>query len=163
MMKTVFTLIAASLVTGASAQIDSTQQYFKSPYIPAFNIRKVPDSSIFTNSMLQKDKPTIVMFFDPDCKHCEDATKSFTAKIDKFKNVQILMVTIYEISRINKFCKDNKLGQHPNIIVTKDVTFDFAKYYQVHSLPDVYVYDKNGKLVNHYRQEIPVDEIAGLF
>lgn len=163
MKKTVLTLIIICLALSGFAQIDSTKQYFKSPYIPEFSIRKVPDSSIFTNKMLQKNKPVILMFFDPDCDHCQHATKNFTKEIKKFEDVQILMVTIYEMSKINKFRKDYKLAQYSNITVTKDVTFDLAKYYQVSSLPDVYVYDKNGKLMNHYKHDIPVDEIAGLF
>jgi len=163
MKKAVFTLIAVCMALGAFAQIDSTKQYFKIPYIPAFNIRKIPDSSSFTNTMLQKGKPVIIVFFDPDCDHCQHATKNFTEKIDKFKDVQIVMVTIYEFSRIKKFYKDYKLANFPNIILTRDALFDLPKYYQVSSLPDVYVYDKNGKLIKHYKQDIPVDEIAGLF
>jgi thioredoxin-related protein len=113
--------------------------------------------------MLQKGKPTILVFFDPDCDHCQEATKNFTAKIDRFKEVQILMVTIYDFSRIKKFCKDYKIASFPNITVTRDAVFDLPKFYQVSSIPDVYVYDKNGKLMRHYKKEIPVDEIAALF
>jgi thioredoxin-related protein len=163
MKKTVFTLITSCLVLSGFAQIDSTQQYFKSPYIPAFNIRKVPDSSSFTSNMLQKGKPTILVFFDPDCDHCQLATKNFTEKMDRFKDVQILMVTIYEFSKIKKFYTDYKLHKFPNIILTRDVAFDLPRFYQVSSLPDVYVYDKTGKLIRHYKQDIPVDEIAALF
>lgn len=151
------------MALGAFAQIDTTQQYFKSPYIPAFNIRKIPDSSSFTNKMLQKNKPTILIFFDPDCDHCQEATKNFTKKIDRFKDVQILMVTIYDFSRIKKFYKDYKLADYPNITLTRDAVFDLPKFYQVSSIPDVYVYDKSGKLIGHYKKDIPVDEIAALF
>lgn len=163
MKKAVFTFITVFMALGAIAQIDTSQKYFKSPFIPAFNIRKVPDSSSFTNNMLQKNKPTIIVFFDPDCDHCQEATKKFTSKIDRFKDVQILMVTIMQFDRTKKFYKDYNLANFPNIILTRDAVFDLPKFYQVHSIPDVYVYDKNGKLMKHYRKDIPVDEIAGLF
>lgn len=159
----VFTFIAVCMVLGAFAQIDSSKQYFKAPFIPAFNIRKIPDSSSFTNNMLQKGKPTILVFFDPDCDHCQHATKKITEKIDKLKDVQILMVTIYDFSRIKKFYKDYKLANYPNIILTRDAAFDLPKFYQVASLPDFYVYDKNGKLMKHYKQDIPIEELAALF
>jgi len=163
MKKTVFTFILFCLVTGAFAQIDSSQQYFKSPYIPAFNIRKIPDSSSFTNTMLQKNKATILVFFDPDCDHCQEATKNFIASIDRFKDVQLLMVTIYDFTRIKKFYKDFKIADYPNITVTRDAAFDLPRFYAVHSIPDVYVYDKSGKLMRHYKKDIPVGEIASLF
>lgn len=159
----VFTCIITCLALGTAAQIDTAQQYYKSPYIPAFNIRKVPDSSSFTNNMLQKGKPTILIFFDPDCDHCQEATKNFTKKIDRFKDVQILMVTIMQFDRTKKFYKDYKIAHFPNIILTRDTVFDLPKFYQVSSIPDVYVYDKNGKLMGHYKKDIPVDEIAALF
>lgn len=158
-----FSLIAICLASGAFAQVDTAQQYFKSPYIPAFNIRKIPDSSSFTNNMLQKGKPVILIFFDPDCDHCQHATKDFTSKIDRFKNVQLLMVTIYDFSRIKKFYNDYKIADFPNITLTRDAAFVLPKFYQVSSIPDVYVYDKNGKLMGHYKKDIPVDEIAALF
>lgn len=163
MKKIVFSIIAVCLFSGAFAQIDTSRQYFKSPYIPAFNIRKIPDSSSFTNDMLQKGKPVILVFFDPDCDHCQHATKDFTSKIDRFKDVQILMVTIYDFTRIKKFYKDYKIADFPNITLTRDAAFVLPKFYQVSSIPDVYVYDKNGKLIGHYKKDIPVDEIAALF
>jgi thioredoxin-related protein len=163
MKKAVFTFIAICMALGSLAQIDSSQQYFKKPFIPAFTIRKVPDSSIFTHTMLQKNKPTILVFFDPDCDHCQEATKGFTSKYERFKDVQILMVTIMPFDRTIKFYKDYKIADFPNIILTRDAIYDLPKFYQVHSVPDVYVYDKKGKLIRHFKKDIPVDEIAALF
>jgi thioredoxin-related protein len=163
MKKVVFSVIAICLACGAFAQIDTARQYFKSPYIPAFNIRKVPDSSSFTNTMLQKKKPTILIFFDPDCDHCQEATKKLTAKIDLLKGAQVLMVTVMDFKRTQKFYDTYKIADYPNITITRDAAFDLPRFYQVGSIPDIYVYDKNGKLLNHYMHTISVEEIEALF
>ncbi|MFM6925538.1 MAG: TlpA family protein disulfide reductase [Ferruginibacter sp.] len=163
MKKIVFSLMAVCFVSGAFAQVDTTQQYFKSPFIPAFNIRKVPDSSSFTNAMLEKKKPVILIFFDPDCDHCQEATKKLTAKMDLLKNAQVLMVTVMDFKRTQKFYIDYKIADYPNITVTRDAGFDLPRFYRVGSIPDIYVYNKNGKFLNHYMHTIPVDEIAALF
>ena len=163
MKKTVFTLIVTCLGFAALAQTDSSQMYFKVPTIPALNLIKMPDSSSFTNNQLQKNIPTVVIFFAPDCDHCQEATKNLTAKIDQLKNVQIVMVAGMEYSIVKKFYADYKLADYPNITVTRDPLFNLPKYYRVQSIPDVYVYDKKGKYLNHYKTVIPVELIAELF
>lgn len=160
MKKTVLTLIITCFSLAALAQIDTSQQYFKNPRIPAFNIRKVPDSSVFVYGMLEKNKPTIIVFFDPDCDHCQDATKNLTAKIDLLKDAQVLMVTIMDFNRTKKFYNDYKIADYPSITITRDGSFDLPRFYRVGSIPDVYVYDKKGKLLNHYKTKLPVEEIA---
>jgi thioredoxin-related protein len=163
MKKIVFSLLALCLVFNALAQTDSSQMYFKSPTIPAFNLIKIPDSSSFINAQLQNNKPTVLIFFAPDCDHCQEATKNLVAKIDQLKNVQIVMVAGMEYGIVKKFYADYKLADCANITVTRDPLFKLPQYYSVHSIPDVYVYDKKGKYLNHFKSKIPVEEIAALF
>lgn len=163
MKKTVFIFVATCITFGALAQIDTSQKYFKLPTIPSFSIIKVPDSSSFTNNQLQTNKPTILVFFDPDCDHCQLATKNITAKIDQLKDVQIIMVSIYDFGKMKKFYKDYKIAKYPNITLARDGIYDLVRFYNVSAIPDVYVYDKKGKLLNHFKKDIPVDEIIALF
>jgi thioredoxin-related protein len=162
MKKAFSTLIAICVVFNALAQTDTNQVYYKSKVIPAFSLAKMPDSSVFVNANLQKDVPTVLIFFAPDCDHCQNATKEMTAKMDKLKNAQILMVSWMDVSFINKFYADYKLANYPNITVTKDPAYKLLQYYTVHSIPDVFVYDKNGKYLDHFMSKIPVEEIAAL-
>lgn len=163
MKKIAFSFIVICLVFNVFAQTDSSQNYFKTPAIPAFNLAKIPDSTVFVNADLQKDKPTVLIFFAPDCDHCQHATKEMTEKMDLLKNVQIVMVSWMDVSFIKKFYADYKLADYPNITLAKDPAFNLLKYYGVHSIPDVFVYDKNGKYLSHFKTKIPVEEIAALF
>ena len=163
MKNAVFTLLVISFAFSAWAQTDTSQQYFKSPAIPAFNIRKVPDSSSFTNNLLQKDKPTVLIFFNPDCEHCQDATKKMVSKIDKLKDVQILMVSVLDYKLVKKFYEDYKIADYPNITMARDGKYELPRFYNIYSIPDVYVYDKKGKFLNHFKTTIPVEEITALF
>jgi thioredoxin-related protein len=162
MKKIVFALLTICLVFNAFAQTDSSQNYFKSPTISAFNLTKIPDSSSFTNNMLQKNTATVLVFFAPDCDHCQEETKKLTAKMGLFKNVQVLMVTWMEFSMVKKFYADYKLADYANITITRDPQYKFLQYYGVHSIPDIFVYDKNGHYMNHFKKTIPIEEIAAL-
>jgi thioredoxin-related protein len=163
MKKAVFSLIAICLVFNALAQTDSSQNYFKFPVIPAFNLIRIPDSTVFTNNQLQKNKPTLVIFFAPDCDHCQHATKNLVEKIDQLKDVQIVMVAGLDFDIVKQFYDEYKLATCPNITITRDPLFKLPQYYSVHSIPDVYVYDKKGKYMTHIKNSIPVEEIAALF
>ena len=163
MKKTIFSVLALLITFGALAQTDTSPQYFKSPVIPAFNIRKMPDSSSFTNNLMQKNKPTVLIFFNPDCEHCQHATKNMVEKIDKLKDVQILMVSVLDYGLVRKFYEDYKIADYPNITMARDAKYELPRFYNIYSIPDVYVYDKNGKFLNHFKKDIPVDEIIALF
>ncbi len=163
MKKAVFCLLALGMALGALAQTDSSQNYFKTGTIPAFNLLKLPDSTLVGNNLLKKDTPTVLIFFAPDCDHCQHSTREMTEKIDLLKNMQILMVTWMDANLTNKFYQDYKLASFPNITVTRDPQYNLLKFYGVHSIPDVFVYDKNGRYKAHFKSKIPVEEIAALF
>ncbi len=163
MKKTVFTLIGLCFVFTGLAQTDSSQKYFKVPAIPTFSITKVPDSSSFTNSKLKKNKPVVFFFFNPDCDHCHLETKNLVAKIDQLKNVQILMISILDFNAIKKFYNEYKLADYPNITMARETTYNLPGFFNIHSIPDVYVYDKKGKFISTFKKEFPVEKIAALF
>jgi peroxiredoxin len=163
MKKTVFTVFGLCFVIIGLAQTDSSQKYFKFPAIPAFSIIKVPDSSSFTNNKLKKNKPVVFFFFNPDCDHCHLETKNLVAKIEQLKNVQILMISILDFNAIKKFYNEYKLAEHPNITVARETTYNLPGFFNIHSIPDVYVYDKKGKFISTFKKEFPVEKIAALF
>ena len=163
MKKIVFAILVVSISFYASAQTDSSQKYFKSAAIPPFSITKVPDSSNFTQNQLKKKKPTVIFFFNPDCDHCHQETKNLIAKIDQLKNVQILMISILDFNAIKKFHADYKIANYPNITMARETTYNLPGFFSIHSIPDVYVYDKNGKFLKTFKKTFPVEEIAALF
>lgn len=163
MKKSVFTLIAICITFSVLAQTDTSQKYFKFPTIPTFNILKVPDSSSFTKNDLQKMKPTVLFFFNPDCDHCHQETKNLIKKIDKLKDVQILMISILDFNSIKKFYNEYKMARYPNITMARENTYNLPGFYNIHSIPDVYVYDKQGNFLKTFKKAFPVEEIAALF
>ena len=163
MRRLVFTIFTLFTIFSASAQADTSLKYIKFPTIPTFTITKVPDSSSFTHKQLKKKKPTIFFFFNPDCDHCHQETKNLIAKIDQLKDVQILMVSILDYNSIKKFYTEYKIASYPNITIARETTYNLPGFFSIHSIPDVYVYDKNGKFLKTFKKTFPVEEIAALF
>ena len=143
------------------SQADSTQPiYLRFPTLPQFAIYNAADSTIFTRNNLEKKKATIFIIFSPDCEHCQHETEALIANIDKFKDVQIVMVEYLAFEEMVKFYKNYKIADHPNIIMGRDAKFYLPLFFKVESLPAIYVYDKKGNFKQAFSGSVKMDKIA---
>ncbi|MBS1527975.1 MAG: thioredoxin family protein [Bacteroidetes bacterium] len=130
--------------------------------VPPFKILKA-DSTWFTAANLKKHKPVMIIYFSPDCSHCQHLMYEMKPKMKAFRNTQIVMVTFmdYNLLRMVKnFVRDFDLAKYPNITVgTEGHTYVVQRYYQVRSTPYIAVYDRNGKLVQAFEKSPTMDEL----
>src|SRR6476659_8580275 len=83
--------------------------------LPPFKMYR-SDKTIFSAAELPKAKPTILIYFDPDCDHCQKLMKELFQKIDAFKKAEIIMVTFKPVEEVAAFEKLNNTQKHSNII-----------------------------------------------
>jgi thiol-disulfide isomerase/thioredoxin len=135
--------------------------YMRFPDLPQFTIHNAQDSSLFTRENLQKRKPTVFIFFSPDCEHCQQETKELTANINKFKNAQIVMITYMPYYMMVKFYKEYKIANYPLITMGRDGKYLLPTFFNVKSLPAIYVYDKKGKFKQAFEGSVKIDKVVG--
>jgi thioredoxin-related protein len=130
--------------------------------IPPFKILK-QDSTWFSASNLKKDKPVMIIYFSPDCSHCQHLMYELKPKMKQLRNTQVVMVTFTEYSMlkmIKDFCKTFDLAKYPNFTVgTEAHTYLVQRYYQVRTTPYIAVYDRNGKLVRAFEKSPAIDTL----
>ena len=127
--------------------------------LPPFKMYR-SDKTIFSAAELPKTKPLILIYFDPDCDHCQKLMKELFQKIDAFKNAEIIMVTFKPIEEVAAFEKLNNTQKHSNIVVgTEGTGFYVRNYYGLVTMPFTALYDKNGNLKYSYRKETLVDDL----
>ena len=161
-MRKIFVL-AITLFTAFQvfSQADSTKPiYLRFPTLPQFTIYKASDSTTFTRDDLQKRKQTIFIIFSPDCEHCQHETEALIANIDKFKDVQIVMVEYLAYEEMKKFYINYKIENYPNITMGRDAKFFLPIFFKVESLPAIYVYDKKGNFKQAFSGSVKMDKIA---
>ena len=158
---TVFTL---TVFTGYSQQksekkgdssrpaYDTRAGYEKDPNLPAFGISRVPDSTSFSNKDLDPKKQTIIMIFGPECSHCKDEMKKLLAHVDLFSNVQFVMYAPAKFSLARNFYNEFELSKYPMFIVGADPYFKLGGFFQISSLPTLFLYDKKGKFVKRFEK-----------
>lgn len=147
-------LIAAALLIGfknVSAQADPTATAAKSiETAPSFKIIKAPDSTAFSSTELKKDKPFVLMFFSPDCEHCQKETKELLAYKQELKGLQIIMVSPLSFDLIKTFYQDYGLASMPDVVVGQDANYALGSRYQLRTYPSIFVYDAKGKLAKAF-------------
>ena len=127
--------------------------------IPSFQMQLTNGKS-FSSGSLSPKKPLILIYFAPDCEHCQILMDTIFKKINAFKNSQIVMVTFKPLNEVVDFENHYETHKYQNIKTGTEVPiFFFRKYYQVENTPFTALYDKQGKLIISYKKETPVDDL----
>lgn len=113
----------------------------------------------YTSSQLLAG-PVVLIYFSPDCEHCQDFTKDLLKNYNVVANKQVVMVTFQSMDMLKPFVAQHRLSTYPNIKVgTEGYSYVVQRYYQIKSFPYIAIYDKAGKLVKTYEGEQPHVEI----
>ncbi len=127
--------------------------------IPAFKLLSVPDSTEFYNQYLKKNSPVVVVFFSPDCEHCQTETKELLAYKEELKNIQILMVSSAPYPEIKDFYETYHLSSMSNIKVAQDINLKLGLVFKIRTYPSLFVYDQKGNLAKAFVGNIGVPAI----
>ena len=96
--------------------------YKRFPTVPPLKLLLLDSTSYFTKNDLKKNKPVLIIVFNPDCEHCKHETEELIKNIDSLKNVQIVMATMMPFDLMKSFYEKYDLQRFKNITVGKDVS-----------------------------------------
>jgi len=140
---------------------DTVPPYKKNPNIPPFRLLQ-PDSTWFTNANLPKKKPVVIIYFSPECGHCQLAAQEITNSIDKLKDATFIWVSYYSVPEIEKFTVNYKLAQYNNFRFGRDPQYFLPTYFRVKFTPFMAVYDNNWQFVQSFEQGATPEVLATL-
>ena len=101
----------------------------------------------------------MIMFFSPDCDHCQKQTKEMLAYKEELKNIQIMMISALSYKDSKTFYNEYGLASMPNVKLGTDPSYKLRQIYRVQTMPAMYVYDKNGTLAKAFVGNIDVPRI----
>lgn len=132
----------------------------------AENIKTIPEFSYqtiegkeFSNNDLKENTPTIFIYFNSECEHCQNEAEQICANIEKFTGVQLVFISFEKQNRIKDFATKYKLIGYDKITFLCDNKVSFSTTFDVNSLPSMVIYDKNKKLVDKIKGEIKMGNI----
>jgi len=146
-------------------QQDSIQvpPYKRFPTVPPLKLLEIDSTNYFTKNDLKKNKPVLIMVFNPDCDHCKHETEEIIKNIDSLKNVQIVMATMMSFDMMKSFYEKYDLQRFQNITVGKDVQYTLPSFYQMHFMPYLAMYNKKGSLLATFEGSMKIEDLIQTF
>ncbi|MGN7995116.1 peroxiredoxin family protein [Chitinophaga sp. 22308] len=129
------------------------------PVVPAFPLT-LPDGHTITKNDLRKNEKTMVFVFSVDCDHCKHLTEEVLKNIDKFKNVQILMVTPFKVEQMKEYYDHYNIQKYPNIVMASEPTRQIMYFYDLHYFPGLYLYDKKQQFIKGFEGTVKLDSLV---
>ncbi len=101
----------------------------------------------------------MLMLFNPECEHCKQATEEMISKIDRFKNIRIVMATNTTFSRMLAFRETYQLAKYKNIIVAQDTHYFLPTFYMIRNLPFLAFYNRKKELISVFEGSLPMEKV----
>ncbi len=162
MKKLTLVLLLLLFTSAAFCQApDSLPPYKQVPIIPPFKIL-LPDSSWYTKANLNTKQPTWIIYFSPDCGHCQMETEEILKNINKLRKMQIVLITSRPFDDMKHFARYYSLNKFSNIKVGTDPSRFITNFYKVEMTPFSAVYDKKGNLIRAYEKGGNMQELYSL-
>lgn len=123
--------------------------------LPRMTLRANGQVPISATSLSGK---VILVFFQPDCDHCQREAKAINEHLDSFKDYDIYFVTTESFALIDKFAKDYNLSGHTNVHFVQTTLNEILDTVGPISAPSMFIYADKA-LVKHLDGETPIEEI----
>lgn len=126
--------------------------------MPSFNILTLDSSKISTGD-IPDGTPIVFMYFSPACQYCRAMTKELTEEIDKFKKVNIYMLSNASLESLKEYREIFKLQKYSNVSMVQDPDGFAINYYKIIGVPYIAIYDKEKKLKSGKNGKISIDNL----
>jgi peroxiredoxin len=168
-MKKLTIFFIAMLCLGANTQLagqDNTPVRPDAPYltnknIPAFSLL-LADGNNFTQNNIPNSKYTIIIYFSPDCGHCQHEATEMVKNIDSLKHTYIVWAGSRSMPELKAFSEKYGLNACPNMVCGQDQQYSIPSYYQVKYTPFVAIYDNRKQFVKAYEMGVEIPELLKL-
>lgn len=163
-MKFLFSFLFIAIASTAFTQPDTTTPIYKHfPILPPLQLL-LPDSiTKYTKEDIPKKKQVLIVFFSPDCEHCQHEAEEMVTHKEDFKNIQVIMVSTYPFYRLKEFAENYGLSNLKNVVIAKDPNYFLLTFYSIHSFPYMALYNKKGGLIETMEGSRPIEKVIDAF
>jgi len=137
--------------------------YKRFPTIPPFKLLNIDSTGYFTKADLKKNKPVLIILFNPDCDHCKHEIEQIIEDMDEFKEVQIVMATMMPFDLMKSFYEKYGLNKFDNITMGRDFQYLLPSFYQIRFMPYLAMYDKKGNLLTTFEGTMKMEDLVNVF
>lgn len=104
---------------------------------------------------------TLLVFFFPDCEHCQEEANAMKEHLDAFKDYTVYYLSSVPKAEVEKFSSDYGLSGASNFkfgtVPGESVLNNFGPI----PTPSMYIYNENRKLVKKFEGQTPIETVIG--
>lgn len=124
--------------------------------LPSMRVRLLDGTE---KEVKQLEGKVVLIFFQPDCDHCQREASEIAQNINAFKDVRLYFITSDNAGRMEKFAQDYKLDQFTNVFFAQASTESVLKNFGPIQTPSMYIYSDEKRLVKAFNGEAPISTI----
>jgi len=153
MQKLIVLLLLLVAGSQASGQVAATRKG-----LPMIDLT-LTNGERYTNRDV-KPGPLVLIYFSPDCEHCQQFITAFLQREKLVKSRQILLASFVEVSSLASFGKTMGMERFPNIRMgTEGESYRIARGLVIRKFPYVALYDGARNLIRTFEGEQPFGQI----
>ncbi len=122
---------------------------------PVLTMTKTDGQEVFLRGL---DGKLILIFFNPDCDHCQNEAKAIAENKKLFEGYQLYFISSDSVHNIVKFAGDYQLNE-PNMHLGTATPPDvYRAMGPIDAVPAIYIYSDRKK-VKEFKGEVTVEEL----
>ncbi|TDX01853.1 TlpA family protein disulfide reductase [Dinghuibacter silviterrae] len=145
-MKKISFLLLVSLLSSCSTNQSPIITGLEGKPMPSYNLLLMDSTTRLNTVNIPTDKPIVLFLFSPNCPFCRAQTADIITNIKNLNEIRLYMISSFPFSSLKTFYNHYQLNKYPNIIIGRDDSTLFGKYFQVTAIPYIAVYDKGKRL-----------------
>jgi len=121
------------------------------PGIPEFSMVMPDTTQVFHSKDIPYGRNTMIIYFDPACRDCQEETEFILANMQKFAHADIYMVTRHTHKDLMVFYNHLRLDTCKNLKIGIDKTGSIPSVYKENVTPLTMIYNKEKMLTAFFR------------
>ena len=164
-MKHILSFIFILLPTIAFLQPskDAAAPYYSNIGYPDISLRLTDSTTFFSKNDLPKDKIVVIIFFSPECEHCQAEATEMMTKTDSLQNLFMVWNAnmVDDFGKVKTFYNKYGFDKLQNVVLGKEVNYYLPLFYRIENTPYAAVY-KNGKLFAEFRNSLSIQNLIAI-
>lgn len=145
-------LIGGAIYTGYLSQLGTTVEAasLSAPgELPNFTLKDI-NGEPQSIHQLADNKPTLYIYFNSTCHLCQEELGSLSKRIGDFKGYNLIFTTVEPVEEMLGFVNGLGIKDKDYVHFLLDEKMEVASYFQIRSVPSIFVYDAKKQLVAEY-------------
>jgi thioredoxin-related protein len=153
---TLFSFILFAIYALAERIIEKKNIQQQIQLLPVDKFRAL-DSTLF---VYPRAKNVSIIYFNSTCEHCQYELKEIKDHLEMLARTYLVFVSSENIADIRSFSSRSGLTDRDNVSFAKINPGDVYDTFGSVSIPHIFIYDKDGRLVKEFKGETKVEAIA---